>query len=229
MFRYSLLLFALLVTLPGGVYSAGKRYSYQEDQATQLNEIRDGVDDLRHEVNNHESEIRTFEHKLENLDGRLDSLLEQIETNSRTHKDMLKGETGNLEERLAALESLNKGIVSDLKMLKTHANDSAIVIGQYKQKLVELEKIIESQNKSLDALQGAIQSLAEAMQVKASGSSSVALRDDSYSGRTYKVKPGDTLDKIAKAHQTTIQAIRDANNLSKDKDKIVVGQTLKIP
>jgi LysM repeat protein len=44
---------------------------------------------------------------------------------------------------------------------------------------------------------------------------------------TYKVKSGDTLSKIAKAHGTTVKAIQSANNLTTT--SIKVGQTLKIP
>lgn len=46
-------------------------------------------------------------------------------------------------------------------------------------------------------------------------------------GKTYKVKSGDNLTKIAKAHGTTVKALRAANNLSTD--QIKVGQALKIP
>lgn len=45
--------------------------------------------------------------------------------------------------------------------------------------------------------------------------------------KTYKVKSGDNLTKIAKVHGTTPKALRAANNLSTD--QIKVGQTLKIP
>jgi len=44
---------------------------------------------------------------------------------------------------------------------------------------------------------------------------------------TYTVKSGDTLTKIAKAHGTTVKAIRAENNLNTD--HIKVGQKLKIP
>lgn len=225
MHRLLIALLALALTaLPASGYSAAKRYSYQDDQSTQLNELRDSIDDLRHEVNNHEAELRTFDEKLNNQDGRMDSLLQQIESSVRANKDLLKGETGSLEERVASQESLNKGIVADMKLLKSHANDTATIIGQYKQKLGELEKMIEAQNRSLDALQNAIQALADAMQVK---HGAVALETSVEGGKMYKVKPGDSLEKIAKAHQTTIQAIKELNGLTKD--RIVVGQSLKIP
>ena len=44
---------------------------------------------------------------------------------------------------------------------------------------------------------------------------------------TYTVKSGDSLTKIAKAHGTTIKAIRAENTLTTDHIKVV--QKLKIP
>jgi LysM repeat protein len=43
----------------------------------------------------------------------------------------------------------------------------------------------------------------------------------------YVVKSGDTLSRIAKAHGTTIKALKAANSLASD--RIVVGAKLKIP
>jgi LysM repeat protein len=45
--------------------------------------------------------------------------------------------------------------------------------------------------------------------------------------KSYTVKSGDTLMKIAKAHGVTVKALRSANNLRTD--RITVGQKLKIP
>lgn len=47
------------------------------------------------------------------------------------------------------------------------------------------------------------------------------------SGTVYRVKSGDTLTKIAKAHGTTPTALRNANKLKTD--RIVVNQELRIP
>jgi len=43
----------------------------------------------------------------------------------------------------------------------------------------------------------------------------------------YRVKSGDSLDRIAKENNTTVQAIRDANQLKND--TIRIGQELKLP
>jgi LysM repeat protein len=45
--------------------------------------------------------------------------------------------------------------------------------------------------------------------------------------KTYTVKSGDTLTKVATAHKTTVKALRAANNLKTD--AIKVGQKLTIP
>jgi LysM repeat protein len=44
---------------------------------------------------------------------------------------------------------------------------------------------------------------------------------------SYVVKRGDTLDRIARAHGTTVRAIKAANGLTSD--RIVVGRSLKMP
>ena len=51
--------------------------------------------------------------------------------------------------------------------------------------------------------------------------------DTGMGGETYTVKSGDTLSKIAKAHGTTVKALRAENNLTTD--HILVGKKLKIP
>jgi peptidoglycan endopeptidase LytE len=43
----------------------------------------------------------------------------------------------------------------------------------------------------------------------------------------YTVKSGDSLEKIARAHKTTVEKIKKYNQF--DQDLIVVGQILKIP
>ena len=43
----------------------------------------------------------------------------------------------------------------------------------------------------------------------------------------YVLKSGDTLSRIARAHKTTVQALKAANGLTSD--RVVAGQTLKMP
>ena len=84
---------------------------------------------------------------------------------------------------------------------------------EIKQLSKEVETALTAQNRNLANLQTAVSTLLDTLQGKSDSS--------------YKVKNGDSLEKIAKAYQTSVQTLKDLNGISSD--KIRVGQTLKIP
>lgn len=217
-FTYSLVLIALL---PGEGFSALRKTIYDEN-ATLVKEMQDTVDTLKHEVSNHETEMKMFDERLNNEESRLDSLRQQFNETVQAQKELLKGSSSTLDERIGAVESTQKSLAADMRQLKNHANDTSNLLGQYQKKLSELEKLIEAQNGNLAHLQSALKSMIDVMQGK-----SVAVADVATGSRTYTVKSGDSLEKIAKANRTTIQAIKQVNSLAKD--KIVVGQVLTMP
>ncbi len=45
--------------------------------------------------------------------------------------------------------------------------------------------------------------------------------------KSYRVKPGDSLEKIAKRHKISLESLKKANSLSDD--RIMIGQDLQIP
>lgn len=208
---------------------AANRYYYNEsDSIVAIKEIRDSLEDMRHEISNHEAEIRMIEEKLNSLDAIIETLRDQMSESSKSHKEQLKGNSASLENKITSLENTSKGLVSDLKQFKTYTNESTLALTQYKSKIADLEKIIEQQNNSIDHLQSAMRSLTELMQIKESAAiKEFAATTEKSDGTSYRVKPGDSLEKIAKNHQTTVQAIKEINGLTSD--KIVVGKLIKIP
>lgn len=208
--------------------SAVRNRYYDDENATMIKEMRDSLDDVRHEVNNHESEIRIYDEKLKNLESIIDGVRDQLTESSQAHKEQLKGNSNLLETKIVSIETTIKGLIADLRQFKTHANDASVALTQYKQKISELEQVVEQQNQNIDHLQAAIRSLMEAMVAKESApsKSSVAATDPIAPG-IYRVKAGDSLEKIARHNQTTVSAIKDLNSLSHD--RIVVGQVLKMP
>ena len=68
---------------------------------------------------------------------------------------------------------------------------------------------------------------AEPLAVSPSASPARARATASTPAGRYVVKRGDTLDRIARAHGTTVRAIKTANGLTGD--RIVVGRSLKMP
>lgn len=193
-----------------------------------LNDMRLRVNSLRHEIENHENEIRIFENKLRNQDDTVEALRAQVGSASQSHKEVIKSGIGQIENRLLPLEANQKGFVADLKTIKDHANETSAGLNQLSQRLSKLENAVDQQNQNIASLQEAMQSMLDALQMKDAPAVKrpVGVGDNS-SGKTYKVKNGDSLGTIARDNHTTIQAIKDLNQLKND--RIVIGQTLKLP
>lgn len=231
----SLAIFVLCVI--SATLTAAPRGQYQQnDQVIAIREIRDSLEDIRHEVSNHEIEIRVFDEKLKNFDSIIETVRDQMSDSTKQHKEQLRGNSASLDSKITALEATSNGLVNDLRQFKIHSNETIASLTQYKQKIGELEKIIDQQNQNIEHLQAAMRSLMEALQGKPQISSKTTAesgagvnisRLSSNSDRSYKVKSGDSLEKIARAHQTSIQAIKEINGLTTD--RIVVGKTLIIP
>jgi nucleoid-associated protein YgaU len=80
---------------------------------------------------------------------------------------------------------------------------------------------------------GGVTSVTDSLTVGSGGAATGGLSTSGKGARTYTVKSGDTLSKIAKAHYgdaSTYNKIFDANrNILNDPDKIQPGQVLSIP
>lgn len=209
------------LSLVNGLTAASRGY-YDQDTSAAMRELRDSVDALRHEVANHETEIRQNDQRIDNQEATLTSLRQQVLDTNQANKELVKGCSTTVDSKLSTLESTSKSLVADVTQLRTHANDTAAIIAQYKQKIAELENLISLQSQNIDNLQAALKSLMEAM---GTGSKGIASADGS--SKIYKVKNGDSLEKIARANNTTVKAIKELNGLTSD--RINIGQALQMP
>jgi LysM repeat protein len=205
---------------------------FDSDQPIAIKEAKEAINDLRHEVSNHEAEIRMLEEQLKNFDIIIDNVRDQISEAAKVQREQLKGSCSSIEARILAMENTHRGLISDLKLFKSHASEVSTVLGQYKQKIDELEKAVDQQNQNIDHLQEAMQALMDAFQVKNAPAKNLPNKSlssnlEGTNGRTYRVKMGDNLEKIARAHQTTVQAIKGLNGLTSD--RIDTGKLLQIP
>lgn len=206
------LLFALLLFFNcSTVGAAPRRLSYGEEQHN--------LESVRHEVNNHEAELRMLEERINNQEQTLSSLRQQLIDALQVNKDLVKGSTTTMEGKLQALDTLMKAIQQDLSQLKTHANEISAALNKNQQKIQELERTAQQQGQNTDNLHTAVQALTDALQLKECPTTS--------SQKGYRVKSGDSLQKIAKAHGTTTRALKELNQLKND--RILIGQTLQIP
>lgn len=227
-FRIALLLAGCSAFLFPKVFGAStppkQRSTYVQEKTVPLHDIHAGLSNLRHDVSNHEIEIRILEEKLTNQEDTLETLRQKVLDSSQNHRDLLRNSNSSLDAKVDAVDAKTKGLAADLGILKNHANETSSLLAQYKQKISELENTIETQKQQMHHLETAIRSLLDLIQGKDGIAENTA---EAGTTKIYRVQPGDTLEKIAKTQKTTIQALKERNNLNQD--KIIVGQKLIIP
>lgn len=185
----------------------------KHDTSLALDEIRVELADLKHALNNTQVELQILDEEVKNQDTT--ALKAKNGSSSLAANDP---RIAALEKRLSLIEQKQDKVASEINQLTSHANQTSQSLSQYKSKIHELENSIHDQNKKIEdvvQLKSTLQSLTHAIGSSTSQPSS------------YKVKPGDSLEKIARAHKTTVEALKKENNLTQN--KILIGQELKLP
>lgn len=207
--------------------------SSESDLTSILRKLKNGLTDLQHEMLNHDKEIRIFENKLQSHESSFEHFKQQLSEDVQSQRDFvrasqvnLEGKTTTLDQSMRNLETLMRGLMADVKQIKTQANESIAVLAQYKQKISELENLVQTQNQHMQNLEIALHSMMDTLDAKEAASAISNKPSDE--NKNYKVQSGDSLEKIAKLHKITIQALREANP-QLTSDRIIVGQTLRIP
>lgn len=205
-------------------HAISRRYAAEEDNTLALREMRDSIDSMRHEVDNHETEMRMFGENINNQETTITSLRQLVQESNQANKDQIKGSANALEMKIAHLESVNKSLIADMSQLKNHANSFSDSLTLYEQKMRELEKKVAVQNQNIDNMQEAIRSLVDAMQFKDT-KNFIAPEGSS---KTYRIKAGDSLEKIARNNNTTVKALKEINHLTNE-NRIVADQIILLP
>lgn len=181
-----------------------------------LHELQTNLDDLRHNINCFQTELQIVDGRIKYNENTLASLKQNDLEKQQGKIDQLTLQIASLEKKWLSLEKGQKGELAELESLSSYANETTAALSQFRARIQELEEEILSQNRKFDdlsKLKGQIEGLAHK-----------GLVGDF---KIYRVKPGDSLEKIARAHHTAVEKIKKANHLSQD--LIVVGQELKIP
>ncbi len=180
-----------------------------------LHEVQTNLDDLRHDINCFQTEMQILDGRIKYYENTLATLKQHDLEKQQTKIDQLTAQIAILEKKWIHLEKSQKGELAELKELSSHADETTAALAQFKDRINELEGEIQSQNRRFDdlaKLKGHIENIAKGFRVEF---------------KVYHVKPGDSLEKIARAHKTAVEKIKKMNGL--DQDLIVVGQELKIP
>jgi LysM repeat protein len=181
-----------------------------------LHEVQTNLDDLRHDINCFQTELQILDGRIKYYENTLASLKQNDLEKHQARIEQISQQIQTLEKKWTSLDRTQQGDTKDLRDLSSQANETIAALSQFKDRIGELEQEIFSQNRRFDELaklKGNIENLAK------------GLRGESF--KIYKVRAGDSLEKIARAHKTGVDQIKKLNGL--DQDLIVVGQELKIP
>lgn len=155
-------------------------------------------------------ELADIKHGLNNTQVELHILEEQCRSKENDYKKINISSSQDI--KVSALEK-------KVSLLSTNVGQTADYLNECRAKILELEKIVEHQNSLLTeiiSLKSSLSSLTSSLQKNKHSTTS-----------TYKVKAGDSLEKIARIYKVSLQSLKEENNLSST--KIIVGQELKIP
>lgn len=184
------------------------------DTSIAIDEMRMELSDVKHTLSNTQVEMQILEEKVRSQDHTLQKSKNQTSNIANTSDQKL----ALIEKKLSQLEKNQDRLTADLKNLSNHANQTTQSLTQYQTRIRELETELNSQTRmigELTELKGTLKTITQA--IKGSHSSS----------DVYKVKAGDSLEKIARTNKTSVEAIKRMNNLTST--KIVIGQEIKIP
>lgn len=165
-----------------------------------LHEVQTNLDDLRHELGSFRSELQIIDSRIRYNEETLTAFKQNGLEKSQARLEHLASEIQSLEKRFSS----RSGESEELRHLTAYAKETTAALTQFKSRIEELEKELIAGKRNLDEF---------ARVTRLS--------------RLYKVRQGDSLEKIAKFHKTTVEKIKKLNSI--EQDLIVVGQELKIP
>lgn len=153
------------------------------------------------------TEVADLKHALHGAEVEIHLLEEKLETppskTSELNETLL-----SLQRKIAILERNQDKLAGDIRSLSNHAHQTTASLSQYREQIQELDIRFEDLNK----IKNTLSSISKSM-----GGSKT----------TYRVKPNDSLEKIAREYQVSIKALKQLNNLTND--TIKVDQELIIP
>lgn len=172
-----------------------------------LHQMKTTIDDLAHDVHCFKTDIEILGEKINHAKSQ-----KEIERLSQKQQHIEK-ELDILANKMKGMQSQQALLSSNLEKLSSFSDDTTLSLKQFKEKIADLKKNQKEFNSAITQI----------MSLKYSIKELASLSND----KTYIVKPGDSLEKIARIYKTTVDELKTENNLTND--LIVVGQELKLP
>jgi LysM repeat protein len=185
-----------------------RNYAFQE--------MRTDIGDLKHALQAHRTELQILQERLSDQENAVKSA-----QRSRPQNDQAQVQIAACERKMMILEKNLEKLASDLRGLNKHAEQTTTSLASFKEKMIDCQRELSLHKQKLEGVTQLKSTLGQISQAIGERSSSKAR-----SASSYKVRPGDTLEKIAKSNGLSLTTLKRLNNISQD--RIIVGQELKL-
>lgn len=202
-------LFALLVSCSNLVVS---QRSDKQQMEFSVQKLKNEIEDLKQEMKAYQIEVGILEGKIMNHDEDLGYLQAQ-DLPGKNGGRSLDSQT-LMEKKVLEIERTLELLVRRFDRIEIESKEIAKSVGIYKQRFQDYEKFLQSQNDSIQELGRLKRNLKE-------------IREDALETTTYRVRAGDSIDKIARQFGTTPEQLKKMNQLHND--LILVGQEIRVP
>lgn len=186
-------------------------------QQAAFRDVHTAINALKYSTHNHELELQQASERFQNIEEMLSAVRRELNAQQQQQNEQLHTKTCDLKLKVHAVESDVQKLSSDIQQMRDLVKESLATLAQHKKLLDTLVQRESVREKNVEHLQTALHSLMEAMQ----------LPEASKKAETYRVKSGDTLEKIAMARKTSVKVLKELNGLLTD--RIREGQELKLP
>lgn len=184
-----------------------------------LHKVRTEMEDMKHDLNTSEIELHILEGKLIDQESAMSNVKDQIIQAHKSKIESLEERISSLEKKIAAQDKQNEELRANLKKLGKHANQTTSALTQYRDKIDELEREVHAHKQKFEdvaSLKSTLESIGKELDAA-----------DYSSLRSYTIREGDSLEKIARRFQTSVEHIKKINRLSSD--KIKTGEEIYVP
>ena len=212
----TLLLLSALTLIPLTGCLPSRSVRAQEIKADlALREMRSQIEDFKYQLNKYEVELQIVEGKADSHGSSLNQVRQDISKLNQNDRNFVESTFTLYDKKIEKLEALDENLKKDLIHLKEHTNEVLASLAQFKQKVDSNETQISDQKRYIEHLKTSLEALMKYVESPKDGE-----------GVYYIVRPGDSLEKIAKENESSVDTIKDLNHITSD--LIIVGQKIRL-
>lgn len=182
-----------------------------QDRGRILDNLQTDVSELRERLRHVKVERELLEDRIQAQAQELLDLKKELSRFQQAQNQLTGSKSDQLQTRIGMLEKGQGALADDLKGLQKHLTETSQVINCLSDHVEQNQSTLKAQ---VTDLKKAVESLVGLLQKTSS------------SGSSYKVRAGDTLEKISKATGISLSTLKKLNNLSSD--RISIGQELNL-